>query len=224
MAQPGDLGKASISPDFALAGQKGRWEILYTAGKLGVRKGGSLRLIPPFCHDLWQLGKVTAFCGNPDVYLEVLLENVCPPSYHHSNYPTATVVVYGTDLKPGENVRLVLGDLGGYVSGRFLQSQAVTHACETQFQLLVDWKGNGRFCREKHRPDAYRPCAGALKMTVKPNQPARIRCAVRNWPAEGDDLRGVLAVEDEFENPISDMPFDIALRPEQGGLAWQFWG
>lgn len=216
--KPGDYGKASISPEFALAGQKGRWEFLYTVGKLGLRKGGSLRLIPPFCHDLWHFGKVTAFCSDPDAYLEVLLENVCPPSYHHSMYPAATVVVYGSDLKPGETVRIVLGDLGGYVSGRFVQSQAITHACETRFQLLVDWKGNGRFCREKHRPQAYQPCAGALKMTVKPNKPARIRCTVRNRPAEGQNLRGVLAVEDEFENPVKDTAFDIALRTEQGRL------
>jgi len=214
-----EYGRATIHPNIAYAGQKGQWEIRYIVGKLGIRQGGSLRIIGPFCHDMWVLGKVLAFCDNPDVHTEVLTENTYPLTYHHSNYAAITIVIYGADLNPGDTIRIVLGAVGGYVSGRFVQTTAQTHAEDVAFTVLVDWKGNGRFSRERIREGAYQPCAGSLKVRVKPAAPARIRCTVRNSPGPEQDMIGVVSVEDAFENPISDESFEIALNVEGGALA-----
>jgi len=65
-----DYGRASISPSETTAGAKGEWELSYTAGKLGIRQGGSLRIIGPFCHDMWVFGKVLAFCDQPELLAE----------------------------------------------------------------------------------------------------------------------------------------------------------
>ena len=213
-----DYGRTSISPNVAYAGEKGEWEIHYTAGERGIVEGGSIRIIGPFCHDAWLFGKVTAFCDNPDIYLEVLEENTRPVTYHHSNYQAFTVVVYGSDLAAGECIRVVLGAKGGYVSGRFMQTTAQTHADDVEFKVLVDPKGNGRFCRERHREAAYQPCAGSLEVCVKPSRASRIRCTVRNGPGGDRDLIGVVSVEDGFENPISAERFDIALDVANGQL------
>ena len=216
--RPADYGRATISPDKAYAGQKGQWGIRYVAGSMGIRQGGGLRVLPPFCHDLWALGKVVAYCSNPNVCPEVTTENTDPPSYHHSNYPAILVTILGDDVKAGETVRIVIGAVGGYVSGRFVQATAQTHAEDVAFRVLVDVQGNGRFSRERARPDAYQPCAGPLNVCVRPSRPARIRCTVRNSPAEGEDLIGVVAVEDAFENPISEEGFDVSLFVEHGDL------
>lgn len=213
-----DYGRASIAPKVACAGQKGQWEIRYVAGKLGIRQGGSLRIIPPFCHDLWIFGKILAFCDNPNVHAEVTTERTYPLTYHHSNYPVTAVTIYGADLLPGESVRVVMGAMGGYVSGRFLQTTAQTHADDVRFRVLVDWKGNGRFAREVHREAAYQPCAGALKVRVKPSRPERIRFTIRNSPGPGRGLIGVVSVEDRFENPICAEAFILDMAPAEGSL------
>jgi hypothetical protein len=111
-----------------------------------------------------------------------------------------------------------IGAPGGFVSGRFVQPRAQTHADFATFRVLVDPQGNGRFSRERMRPDAYHEVPGALAVEVKPAPAARIRCTVRSGPREGDTPIGVLAVEDEYENPIVDQAFEVSLRAEGGGI------
>lgn len=207
---PQDFGSATITPDTARAGQKGRWDILYTAGPHGIREGGGLRVFGPrYGYDRWTLGKVLAFCGDDEVYLEVKTENTDPPSYHYCHHAAATITVYGRDLRPGETIRVTLGAIGGYLSGRRVQAVAQSHAGPAPFNVLVDLKGNGQFGRESHRPTAYHACAGDLNVKMSPAAPAHIRLTVRGKV-------GVLAVEDEFANPIVDEAFDVRLFNEQG--------
>ena len=210
------LGEARLYPAVAYAGQKGQWTVEYVAGDKGIREGGGLRIIPPFCHDMWVFGKVIATCSNPDIYTEVVAERTWPVTYHHSNYPAITIVVYGGEVKPGDRIRIIMGALGGYVSGRFVQTTAQTHADSVAFRVLVDYKGNGRFARERTRPEAYEPCGGSLTLCVRPAAPARLRCSVRCRPAPGRGFLGVVAVEDRFENPISEGDCDIELRGASG--------
>ena len=215
----GTYGKASIAPDVAHAGEKGEWVITYTVGKAGIKEGGGIRIITPrLGMDRWFLGKVVACCDNPKASLEVLTEKTWPVTYHHSNYPAVTVVVYGTDLKPGETIRVVVGALGGYVSGRFIQTQAQSHASAAPFQVFVDPRGNARVSRERARFGHYYEVPGALTVGVNPGRAAQIRCTIRSSPGKRRDLVGVLAVEDRYENPITDQAFDVSLFVEQGDL------
>ena len=217
---PAELGKATITPTVAYAGKRGRWDVEYTAGKAGIKQGGSLRLVPPHKAGgtFWELGKVMAFCDNPDVSLEVRTEKTYPRSYHHSHYPAVTVFAYGTDLREGDTVRIILGALGGYLSGRFIQTRPQTHAGDGEFELYVDRKGNAHFSGERFRQQAYQKVEGQLAVEVRPAAEARIRCTIRNSPGPDKDLIGVVSVEDEHENPIRDEAYDISLSVESGSL------
>ena len=204
-------GTAGISPDVAYAGQKGQWQITYVVGAKPIKQGGGLRIATSrLGQDHWQLGKVLAFCDNPAVQLEVTTENTYPQTLHHSKYPAVTVIVYGCDLAQGEKISIVLGAIGGYVSGRFIQTQAQLHTGLATFAVYVDHLGNGGFCRERIRPEAYQQVPGKLTVTVKPAAPAKIRTTVRANPHNANDgkLVGVVSVEDEYDNPIVDEAFD----------------
>ena len=214
-----DFGRASITPSLATAGQTGQWEIRYTVGEAGIKQGGSIRITSPRKGlDRWDLGKVLAFCDNPGIHLEVVTEKAYPPSTHHSHYAAVDVIVYGGDLIKGEEIRVVMGALGGYVSGRFVQARAQTHASQTQFDVYVDHQGNGRFSREKTREGVYHKVPGKLDMVVAPGEAAGIRVTVRPSPGPGKGMIGVASVEDVYENPIVDRPFDLALFVEDGEI------
>ena len=212
-------GTAKINPSAVLAGKRGKWEIEYVIGKCGIKSGGGLRIIPPNAGTTtWELGKVIAFCDNPVVFLEVSTEKTSPSSYHHSNYPAVNIKCFGQDLKEGEKIKIIMGDLGGYVSGRFLQAKAQFHSDNTVFKVLVDPKGNANFSREKNMPDAYKEVKGELTVEVKPAEAAMIRISVRNCPSSKKNLIGNIAVEDEFENPIINECFEISLCVEKGEI------
>ena len=214
-----DFGHARFIPATAAAGQTGQWEIRYVVGEAGIKQGGSIRITSPRKGlDRWDLGKVLAFCDNPDIQLEVVTEKAHPPTTHHSHYAAADVIVYGGDLTQGEEIRVVMGALGGYVSGRFIQAKAQTHASWTRFGVYVDHQGNGRFSREKTREGVYHEVPGELDVEVKPGDAARIRVTVRPSPAPGKGLIGVASVEDAYENPIEDRGFDLALFVEDGEI------
>ena len=176
-----DWGHAAIAPrERVAAGARGTWTITYRAGANGIPVGGSLRVLPPaagFCR--WDLGKVTATTDQAGVALEVLTEKVEPRTWHHSNCPAVTVVVYGEALRPGGLVRVVLGDLGGYVSGRFVRARAQDFAMPATFRVFVDPVGNARFSREHHRSERYHPVSGDLPVDVVAAEARRFRLALR---------------------------------------------
>ena len=210
-------GRAVIRPDTAFAGEKGKWEIIYTAGREGIKEGGSIRVLTPRGGlVLWQPGKVTAFCSNPNIFLEVQAEKAYPATYHHSNYPAVNVFLYGDSLKENEEIRVVMGSLGGYISGRYIQAQAQKHAGEDRFRVFVDIEGNANFSRESLIPEAYQEIGGDLKITVVPARPERIRFTVRNGSADRRDFTGIISVEDRYENPVEKGEFNITLHKVEG--------
>lgn len=212
-----DFGTARIVPNSAQAGEYGQWEIRYTTGALGIREGGSLRVSGPrIGYDRWLLGKVLAFCDLPDVYLDVQTEEDNPPSYHYCHSMVATVNVLGRDLPPGTEVRVMIGAVGGYHSGRRIQARAQTHAATTEFIVMVDAAGNGQFNREYHRKDAYQPCGGDLSITVVPAPPRRIQLVVRPQPKAGDELIGVAAIQDAFHNTVEDLEAELRFQVDAG--------
>ena len=229
-----DWGHAELTPRRGIrAGQRGTWTIAYRAGANGIAVGGSLRIIPPKQGNvIWDLGKVTAVAEEPGAFLEVNIDNVSPRSYHHSMYPVITVIVYGRRIEPGETIRVVMGDLGGYNSGRFLRARAQDHACTSSFMVFVDTIGNARFCLEQQKPERYHAVAGDLDVEVVANRPARFRLSLRQPPAPGKPAGATLTAEDRYENvvkdfvgtatlaptlPIEDLPASIDIGPDDGG-------
>jgi len=212
-----DFGTAELRPNRATAGEKGCWNIQYVVGRSGIKEGGGLRIIPPGKGVvLWQIGKVIATCTNPAASLEVRTEKTYPLTYHHSNYPAINIKVYGTGLNPGDRMEIKMGVLGGYNSGRFIQTQAQTHTQTAEFSVYVDPIGNGEFSRERLRPAAYKKVDGNLEIEVLPGREHHIRVSLRSRPKPDADEIVVLAVEDQFENPIDDREYEVDLLTETG--------
>lgn len=229
-----DWGHAEIAPrDDVPAGSYGTWTITYTAGANGINVGGSLRILPPRCGRLhWMIGKVTACADAGGAALEVTTEGVYPRSYHHSVYPSITVVVYGRRIEPGETLRIVLGDTGGYNSGRFIHTQAPDFAADNMFEVFVDTIGNARFSLERHKPERYHAVAGELNLRTVAARPAQVRVSAHQPPAAGAPAAVTLTVEDRYENPVRDftgsirfdtttpvegLPPSVGLMPENHG-------
>ncbi len=215
--EAGKYGRCKVKPAYAFAGEKGCWEITYIVGSMGIKEGGGLRIVPPHRGNvLWKIGKVVAFCSRKNIYLDVIPEKVYPLTYHHSNYPAINIIVYGSDLKKNDRIEVKIGIIGGYNSGRFIQTQAQTHSGITEFEVYVDPIGNANFSRERIRLSAYHKVNGSLKVVVYPTREHHIRFSVRNRPKKEADEIGVISVEDRYENPIINKEYEISLFSENG--------
>ncbi|MFO7945302.1 MAG: DUF3604 domain-containing protein [Armatimonadota bacterium] len=199
-----DFGHAEVSPRQGItAGEYGTWLVEYTAGPNGIKVGGSVRIIPPvFGYVHWEIGKVTAFCDNPNVHLECQASNMWPRTTHHSNYPVVTVIVYGEKIEAGETITVKLGDQGGYNSGRFVRTRAQEWAGRTPFMVSVDPIGNARFEIERANADRYHKVDGDLWVEVEPAEPEYFRVSLKNPGEPGAPLRVTITCEDEYENPV----------------------
>lgn len=210
-----DWGHAEITPrENIRAGSYGTWTVTYTAGANGIAVGGSLRILTPAGGRLhWEFGKVTACAEQGGASLEVITEKVHPRSVHHSHYPSVTIVVYGRPIVSRETIRVVLGDTGGYNSGRFIHTRAPDFAASNVFQVFVDPVGNARFQLEQLREERYRAVPGELTVETVPNIARRFRVSLHHSPASGRPAGATVTVEDDYENPVRDFAGTVKLDP-----------
>ena len=206
LKQVEDWGHAEITPRENIpAASYGTWTIVYTAGANGIAVGGGLRILTPAGGRLhWELGKVTAYAENGGAALEVTTDKVHPRSVHHSHYPSVTVQVYGRRIEAGERLFVVLGDTGGYNSGRFVHTRASDFAYSNRFQVFVDPVGNARFQMEKHELERYHHVEGELTVETVAARPRVFRVSAHHPPAEGKPVGITLTAEDDYENPVRD--------------------
>jgi len=206
LEQVEDWGYAEITPRNDIpAAAYGTWTVIYTAGANGIAIGGSLRILTPAGGRLhWELGKVTAYPEQGGAALEVTTDKVYPRSVHHSHYPSVTVEVYGRRIEAGERLFIILGDTGGYNSGRFVHTRAPDFAARNEFQVFVDPVGNARFQMEKHKPDRYHRVAGELIVATVAARPRVFRVSAHHPPAAGRPVGITITAEDDYENPVRD--------------------
>jgi hypothetical protein len=214
-----DWGHAElIGTEPFRAGERASWEIRYRAGERGIVAGGGLRIIPPTSGTLlWDVGKVLAVTDQPGLVLEVHGDKTWPRTYHHSNYPAVQIVLYGGNLRPDAEIRVLFGCLGGYNSGRFLRGRVQDMAGEADFQVFVDPMGNGRFSLEKQRPDAYKPVPGNLTAHVRPGRPDHLRISLRS-PISGPAAR--IVVEDRYQNVCDEAALTVLRCGEENPLGF----
>ncbi|MBT3378449.1 MAG: hypothetical protein HN742_01825 [Lentisphaerae bacterium] len=210
-----DWGHAEISPRERIpAAGLGTWTLTYRAGANGINVGGSLRIIPPYHGNvIWDVGKVTAVADRPGVALEVQTDKTHPRTFHHSMYPVITVVVYGRPIEPDETISVILGDTGGYNSGRFIHAQAQDHAAPATFEVYVDTIGNARFNLELAKRERYHAVPGELEIEVVAGKPERFRLSLRHPPAPGQPAAATLTAEDRYENVVKDFQGEVILQP-----------
>jgi hypothetical protein len=222
-----DLGSCTLSPDDpVVAGAFGTWTVTYTAGGLGIAPGGGIAVVAPMPGGgiRWRVGHVAASttgrCG-----VSVALRNGHPLKYHNAQFPVVFVTVVGGSLRPGEQIRVTLGEPGAFISGFLERARAQEHAMPgAAFQVAVDPLGNASYSNPAYpggQPKGYRLVPGTRSVDVLPGPPRRVGIVAppRVVPGEPFSLR--LWVEDEYGNPctgfrgavtLGSLPVDAAVE------------
>jgi hypothetical protein len=231
---PETVGSIRLQPSGPIvAGARGTWKLIYTAGPSGIEVGGSLRIFPPHQgHTFWELGKVTAETSRPLATCEVETFNDRPYSFHHSQPPYLRVTVYGRPLIEGDTITLTIGEPGGYSRGYFRQARVADHAYhDYRFEVSVDVLGNGARPREFDRPDAFVELSHPPKVDIIAASPAYFHVVARPPGGDDDSFALVVSARDEYTNlaqyqgtlklectdPDAELPETIAFSAEDGG-------
>ncbi|MBI3972606.1 MAG: DUF3604 domain-containing protein [Chloroflexi bacterium] len=213
---PGAIGTCALSPAGpVVAGAWGTWTITYTAGGLGIAPGGGVAVVPP-CHNgvRWRVGHVVASttgrCG-----VSVRLKHCHPLSYHNQQFPIVFVTVEGGCLRPGEEIQVVLGDPGAFISGFFERARAQDLAmARAEFQVLVDPLGNARYSNPGYpggQPRGYRLLPDSPAVDVVAGAPSRLVVVAPARVAPGEPFHVLVCHEDEYGNTCARQPGEVAL-------------
>ncbi len=201
---PGSVGSIELAPSGPIvAGARGTWRFMYTAGASGIEVGGGLRIFPPHKgHTFWELGKVTARCSREGATVDVETFNAGPYTPHHSNPPYIRVTVYGEPLVEGDTITVTIGERGGYSRGYFGLARAADHAWEDYpVEVFVDVLGNGARPREFDRPDAFVTLPDTPNVEIIADAPARLHVIARPPGTPGDDAVSlVISARDKYGN------------------------
>lgn len=197
-----EYGHVRLEPDGpVVAGDKGTWRIVYTAGKRGIAPGGALRIRPPQLGMVrWQVGLVTAQTSRPGVTCRVELINCHPLTYHWRQAPMVQVDILGGRLQPGDTVTVTVGERGGYSRGYAVRAQAQDHAVRgARWDVWVDAEGNKSLQREREINDPWAEL-DSMEIDVVAGPAAQLSIAARQ-PRPGEtDTRAVVAARDRFGN------------------------
>jgi len=185
----------------AVAGQPGRWRLVYEAGPLGVAAGGMVFFqVPPF----W--GWSTPQVVEPDApgYTEIATdaEGVAlkPETIDQG---LLAIGVGGRALREGERIRLVYGaGAAGALADRYAER-------DSPFWFAVDGDGDGVRGMVQHPP----------RIDIAAGPPARLVLHVPATAHPGDSVRLTLAVLDAVGNAGAAVDATVALSSEPAGLA-----
>lgn len=206
MSKADEFGHMGIEPDSpVVAGSRGTWRIIYTAGARGMAVGGALRIRPPQRGMVrWEVGMVTAEASRPGSTCRVQLINCHPITYHWRQAPTIQVDLFGASLRAGDTLTVTLGERGGYSRGYFVRARAQDHAHrDAIWDAWVDTEGNKSLPPERTIDDPWVPLE-PIRMDVRPGPPARLSVVVRQ-PAPGETQARVLIVaRDTYGNFCDD--------------------
>ena len=214
MSNSEDCGAVRIDPGQpVVAGSRGTWRIIYTAGRQGMSIGGSLRIRPPERGMVrWEVGKVTATASRPGASCEVRLIDCHPLTFHWRHAPIIHVDLWGEALEEGDTITVTIGDCGGYSRGYCRRARAQDHAiCGAQWDFWADTEGNKSVPPERAHNDPYVQLE-PVAMDVLPAAPARFSVVARQ-PQPGDDtFRVLVAARDTYDNFCEQYEGDIRLE------------
>lgn len=210
-----DLGTCSLSPHTSvIAGAFGTWTMTYTCGAQTILPGGGIAVVPPNSHGIrWRVGHVTA-ATTGSCALSLRVRHGYPLVYHHAQFPVIFVAVEGGTLQPGEEIRVVLGDAGGFISGFYERARAQEIAQPgATFQVLVDPLGNSSYSNVNYpggQPRGFRllPHLPAIDVLAGPPQRLAIIAPARIAPGEPFDV--LVRVEDAYGNVCAGFAGEIA--------------
>ena len=216
-----DKDQCTLSPDGpVVAGQFGTWTATYTDGSQPILPGGGIAVVPPCYHGVrWRVGHVVvATTGECSVAVRSpvgipLVRNGYPLVYHHAQFPIVFVTVQGGALRPGEQIRITLGDPGAFVSGFFERARAQELAMRgAVWQVLVDPLGNGDYSNPAYpggAPKGFRLLPDLPVVDVLPAAPHRVVVVAPGRVGPKVDVR--LRVEDEYGNVCDGFEGEVIL-------------
>src|SRR5262249_45732613 len=137
----------------------------------------------------WRLGHVVVStsgrCG-----VAVRVRNAYPLQYHHAQYPVVYVEAEGAALRPGEEIRVTLGDPGAFVAGFYERARAQELAVPgATFQVLVDPLGNVSYSNPSYpggQPRGYQLLADSPRIDVRPGAPSSLAVVAPARVAAGE--------------------------------------
>ncbi len=199
-----EFGYVSIEPaGKVVAGSRGTWKIIYTAGKRGIDVGGSLRIIPPHQGAArWEVGLVTASTTRPESSLQIETFNTYPISFHWRQFPVIQVRVFGSPLKKNDKIIVTIGEKGGFMNGykRLAKAQTFAYA-KARFDFLLDPEGNRSFPEEVKVEDRYIPL-NSVEIEVIPDKIKRFEVVAK---MDGERITILVSPKDKYDNPA---PYD----------------
>jgi len=184
----------------AVAGQAGRWRLVYEAGPLGVAAGGTVFFqVPPFWG--WSTPQVVEPDGPGYTEISTDAEGVgLEPTTIDQGL--LAIAVGGRALREGERIRLVYGaGAAGALADRYAER-------DSPFWFAVDGDGDGVRGMVKHPP----------RIDVEPGPPARLVVHVPATAHPGDTVRLTVAVLDAVGNAGAPVDATVALSSEPAGL------
>lgn len=215
-------GHACVEPASAKAGQRGTWQVIYTAGKVGMAAGGSLRIRPPQRGMVrWDVGHVTAEASRTGAVCQVQLINCYPLSFHWRQTPIIHVDLWGQALRPGDNITVTIGDRGAYSRGFFRRARAQEHAQDDAiWDFWVDMEGNKSVPPESAHNDPFVQLEPFV-MQVQPSEPARLAVVARQPKDEEQASRVIIVARDRYENLCREYAAEVQLKVEEKEFAVQ---
>jgi len=178
------------------------WTIVYTAGKVGIKPGGGIRIgIRHMCH-LWSAvqkddpkspGYLTVkSTDNVPVIVSVECRN-WSKRFSGQYFPwqnIVEVIVGEPGLKPGQTIRATYGDKTGGSPG--FQVQPFDESSFV-FKVYVDTLGNNE----------YLPLAGSPAVKIVTGRPNKLTALMPSNAMVGEPTWCVIRAEDRFGNPAT---------------------
>ena len=201
-----DLGTAAIRPRGSFpVGQRGTWEITYTAGRYGMDDGGSFLIVQ---RDMTDGGRLQCDSPREEGFVSASTngEARVDVGYHPWGWVrpwrgALRVRVYDGSLRPGDRVTVRLGDASMGSAGWDLQTfPEAVH----EFRVLVDPFGTG----------LYRAISTHPSIRIVPSNPASLDAVLPSRAAPGEGVPLWIRVLDRWGNPVDPFQGDVHVTCE----------
>ena len=226
---PYGLFEVEVNQEIAVNGEIG-WRAVYTVGDLGMKQGGSIKIIlPAYQHqrsreyvqvyDYWKPHFLYAYCNDETLPIRTAVEKV-PSKFSHIqrwvDSDRVAVIIAEADLPPGSQIYIHYGGIDrAWMEGQVPPTRVghrstkregsfLKHECLIDIEGTKEYKKIDIFPEIKVVPGEAKYLTLIAPTFIQPKEPVEIKYLVK----------------DRFHNPIFDWkgaPFTINMRNLQTG-------
>ncbi len=193
-----ELGNINSTLTNVLAGERGTWKIVYSAGSKGISVGGSIRIWSPQNHAYrlryyeWLFGQVSAHTESVSKVLATV------GTQDESAIPFILITVAGTPLVEGDRIEVLIGDTLAGVDPARAQTMS---AREVRFNVEIDVSGSGFF---QHLT--------GFEVQVLPERPESIDITIPASTVRNTQNNLLVFVKDRYNNICTNYSTTVNLR------------